>query len=156
MAVWQVDFYVVPRQAIGSQPLTRAALNQTQWWANARFPNDYRTRLAAVAPPAPSSSAQLETWGDDATNRVDVWSATGRVERVTARVDVRRLDSKFGAALIAFARTAQAVFVRDDGLVVEPTIAAYAGALRSSSAWRYASDPAAFLAAHDVNDDSAE
>jgi hypothetical protein len=95
-------------------------------------------------------------WGDESGNRVDVWSVGSRVKRVIARVDVRRLDSKFGAALIAFARTANAVFVRGDGLVVEPTIAAYAGALRSSSAWRYASDPAAFLATHDVNDDSAD
>jgi hypothetical protein len=32
-------------------------------------------------------------------------------------------------------RTASAVLVRDDGLIVEPTIAEYAAALRTSQAW---------------------
>ena len=40
-----------------------------------------------------------------------------------------------------------AVLVRDDGLVVEPNINAYSGALRSASAWKYANDPAAWIAA---------
>jgi hypothetical protein len=70
-----------------------------------------------------------------------------------ARVDVRRLDSKFGAALLDFVRKAGAVLVRSDGLVVEPIIAAYAAALRSSVAWRFANDPAAFWAAHSASDD---
>jgi hypothetical protein len=70
-----------------------------------------------------------------------------------ARVDVRRLDSKFGAALLQFVRTADAVLVRSDGLVVEPTIAAYAGALRNSAAWKFANDPAAQLKKYSDTDD---
>jgi hypothetical protein len=109
--------------------------------------------LAGVASPARSWSTDLETWGAEDGNRVDVWSDGGRVRRVMARVDVRRLDSKFGAALIDFARKADAVLVRNDGLVVEARINAYAGALRTSDAWRFASDPAAFLAANPASDE---
>jgi hypothetical protein len=75
------------------------------------------------------------------------------VSSVTARVDVRRLDSKFGAALLLFVRAADALLVRRDGAVVESTINAYAGALRSSAAWRYASEPGASLAAQMDDDD---
>lgn len=149
MAVWQVDFYIVPQRALVAAPgrLTRAILDATDWWAGTPLPADYRTRLAGVAAAASSGSVELETWGTEDGNRVDVWSENGRVRSMVARVDVRRLDPKFGAALLLFVRTASAVLVRGDGLVTEPTINAYAGALRSSSAWRYASDPAAFLAA---------
>jgi hypothetical protein len=70
------------------------------------------------------------------------------VIRVKVQVDVRRLDSRFGAALLDFVRAADAVLIRNDGLVVEPLIGAYAGALRNSAAWKFASDPAAFLAAN--------
>jgi hypothetical protein len=90
---------------------------------------------------------ELETWGPEDGNRVEVRSGEGRVARVHVRVDVRKLDSKFGAALLSFVRAAGAALVRSDGLVVEPTIGAYAAALRSSSAWTYANDPTAFVMA---------
>ena len=159
MAVWQVEFHIVPRRALGralaaaSQSLTPPSLDATAWWTGAALPHDYRTRLAGVALPTPASSADLETWGEAEGNRVDVWSDDGRVRSVTAQIDVRKLDSRFGASLLVFVRAAQAVLVRRDGLVVEPTINAYSAALRTSSAWRYASDPATWLAAQRDDDD---
>jgi hypothetical protein len=72
---------------------------------------------------------------------------------MTARVDVRRLDAKFGAMLLQFARVADAVFVRSDGLVVEPIVGAFGAALRSSPAWKYVVDPATFLASSSEPDD---
>ena len=142
MAVWQVDFHIVPLRALATaaQPLTPATLDDAQWWKRANFPRDYKARLGGVAVLGKSPRAELERWGEEDGNRIDVWSADGEVSTVTARVDVRRLDSKFGAALLAFVRAIGAVLVRQDGLVVQPTINAYSGALRSSTAWRYASD----------------
>ncbi|HEY2026317.1 MAG TPA: hypothetical protein VGG78_04880 [Gemmatimonadaceae bacterium] len=158
MAMWQVDFHLVPRRALGTapRPLTPAVLDDTDWWASAVFPVDYARRLNAVAPVAPSSSAEVETWGQAEGNRVDVRTRQGRVSTVTARVDVRRLDSKFGAALLTFLRAADALLVRRDGTVVEPTINAYAGALRSSAAWQYASEPAASRLLQRDDDDDVE
>ena len=149
MAAWQVDFYLVPRAAIGvaATALTPGELDSTDWWGVATFPSDYQRQLDAVASRGQPLTAQVETWGREDGNRIDVASENGRVQSVVVRVDVRRLDSKFGAALIEFVRKVGAVLVRRDGLIVEPTIAAYAGALRSSNAWRFSSDPAAFLAA---------
>jgi hypothetical protein len=157
MAAWQVDFYLVPRAAIGiaATVLTPGELDSTEWWAVAAFPADYQLRLDMVATRGRSWTARLETWGSEDGNRVDVALEDGRVQSVIIRVDVRRLDSKFGAALIEFTRKLGALLIRRDGLIIEPTIAAYAGALRTSIAWRFANDPAAFLASHaaDVKDD---
>ena len=154
MAAWHVDFYMVPRRAlVASGPLTPSAVDSAEWWAADAFPADYHKRLMLVESAAPSSSADLETWGSADGNRVDVWSHGGRVSRVMVRVDVRRLDSKFGAALLDFVRRAGAVLVRRDGLVVEPIISQYAGALRNSDAWRFANDPAAFFAKHSSDED---
>ena len=75
---------------------------------------------------------------------------------MTACVDVRRLDARFGAMLLQFARIADAVLVRRDGLVVEPLVGAFGAALRSSDAWKYANDPAASFASYadpESNDD---
>ena len=125
-----------------------ADLEATDWWASAAFPADYARRLAAMAPLVRSSSADLQTWGTADGNRIDVWSENGKAVRMIARVDVRRLDAKFGAMLLQFARTADAVLVRKDGLVVEPIVGAFGAALRNSTAWQHANDPAAFLASY--------
>ena len=62
-------------------------------------------------------------WGREDSNRVDISFDNGRVNRVMLRVDVRRLDSKFGAVVIALVRKANAVLIRGDGLLVEPASA---------------------------------
>ena len=147
MAEWQVVFHIVPSSALAAapQPFTPAILDHTDWWASAAFPGDYRTQLATVASAPRTWQSGFERWGPEAQNHVDVWSVGGRVRRVVAQVDVRRLDSRFGAALLGFVRRVDAVLIRADGMVVATTIGAFAAALRSSSAWRHASDPATFL-----------
>jgi hypothetical protein len=157
MAEWQVEFHVVPRQALSATPrLIGAAALEAQWWTGRPFPADYRERLATEAPLAESPEAGIERWGTEDGNRVDVHSEGGRVGHVSARVDVRRLDPRFGAALLVFVRAASAVLVRADGFVVEPTINAFSGALRSSAAWRYANDTATFLQNRAAVEEDAE
>lgn len=154
MAVWQVEFAIVPRRALAAKP--RVALPQvmeTDWWSAEHLPSGYSTQLAAIAPLGSSPTTERQTWGDADGNRVDVWSVNGRAVRMTARVDVRRLDARFGAMLLQFARIADAVLVRRDGLVVQPVVGAFGAALRSSEAWRYATDPAAHFASYADPDD---
>jgi hypothetical protein len=149
MAAWQVDFSIVPRRALATAgPAALRPSADADWWAAEALPSGYQGKLAAVASPAASSNADVQSWGPEDGNRLDVWSVGGRATKVTARVDVRRLDSKFGAMLLQFARTANAVLVRSDGLVVEPTVGAFAAALRNSAAWKFANDPAAHFASY--------
>ena len=157
MAVWQVEFAIVPRRVLASN--TRVALSQlldTDWWGTERLPVGYTQQLAAVAPPESSGAAELQRWGDEDGNRVDIWSKNGKAARMTARVDVRRLDARFGAMLLQFTRVADAVLVRRDGLVVEPLVGAFGAALRTSEAWKYATDPAAYFASYSEPDDDDE
>jgi hypothetical protein len=149
MADWQVEFSIVPRRALSAAGVAalRPSADASPWSAES-LPADYQGRLAAVASPASSSSADVQSWGPEDGNRLDVSFVGGRATKVMARVDVRRLDAKFGAMLLQFARTANAVLVRSDGLVVEPIVGAFAASLRSSAAWRYANDPAAQVASY--------
>src|SRR3954464_11727989 len=130
MAVWQVEFAIVPRRVLAAK--TRVALSQlldTDWWGAESLPAGYTKQLAAIAPLGSSWAAELQTWGEEDGNRVDVWSENGKAVRMTARVDVRRLDARFGAMLLQFARVADAVLIRSDGLVVEPLVGTFGAAL---------------------------
>ena len=150
MAGWQVDFAIVPKRALATKPpVPIPSLIDADWWASERLPAGYAQQLGAIAPAAPSSgAAERQGWGREDENRIDVWFENGKPVRMVARVDVRRLDAKFGALLLQFARTAGAVLVRGDGLVVEPVVGAFGAALRTSTAWQYANDPAAHLSSY--------
>jgi len=154
MAVWQVDFAIVPRRAFARNPRVPIRdLLDTDWWSAEHLPSGFSQQIAAIAPIGSSSTSERQTWGEEDGNRIDVWFENGRATRMTARVDVRRLDAKFGAMLLQFTRVADAVLVRADGLVVEPLVGAFGAALRSSPAWQYVSDPAAYLASYTEPDD---
>src|SRR4051812_15246586 len=157
MAVWQVEFAIVPRRALAAKPgIGIPQLMVTDWWSAEHLPPGYSQQIGAIALPGSSSTTELQTWGDVDGNRVDVWSERGRATKLTAHVDVRRLDARFSAMLLQFARVANAVFVRSDGLVVEPLVGPFGAALRTSEAWRYASDPAAFIASYSKTEDDEQ
>ena len=154
MADWQVDFAIVPRRALAARPsVALPKIMETDWWSSEHLPVGYSQQLAAIAAPGSSSAAERQSWGDAEGNRVEVWFENGRATRMTASVDVRRLDAKFGAMLLQFARVAEAVLIRRDGLVVEPIVGAFGAALRTSKAWQYASDPASRFASYSEPDD---
>jgi hypothetical protein len=155
MADWQVEFAIVPRRALAGSPRrTLAEVMDANWWATGALPADYASKLTAIALSAPSTSApEVQTWGEAEGNRVDVRFENGRVSRVTARVDVRKLDARFGAMLLQFARVADAVLIRRDGLVIEPMAGAFGAALKTSEAWRYANDTGAFMARYSDEED---
>ncbi|MFI5228622.1 MAG: hypothetical protein ACHQWU_06110 [Gemmatimonadales bacterium] len=155
MADWQVGFNVVPRRALARHGAAKASSSSSaSWWQDNALPSDLQHRLGGIAPAELPGTAEHRSWGIEDGNRIDIWYDAGQVSAVTAQVDVRRLDSKFSATLLQFVRTADAVLVRSDGLVVEPEIGAYAASLRSAGAWKFASDPGTFLASYAADDDT--
>jgi hypothetical protein len=158
MAPWLVTFHIVPHRAMASAPgaLTRAVLESTDWWGHGAEPADFGTRLAAIAAPVAATSPDVESLGPRDANGVDVHRRGGRVSRIVARVDVRKLDPKFSAALLAFVRSSQALLVRADGAIAEPTVGAFSAALRSDAAWRYANEPAPMRIVNGVLEDDDE
>ena len=148
MATWQADFFLVPRAALpdAGDELTSEQARETEWWAGIELPADYRGRLTAFAPPAPSwAPNELELFGVEDGNRIDVWRESAEVSRILVRIDLRTIDSEFIAGVLAFTRVAGAVLVRADGVVVEPEEGTFLEALEGSPAFRFVADPAAFF-----------
>src|SRR3954471_23172755 len=124
MALWQVDFALVPRRALttAAAELRDEAVLDVDWWADSVLPSNYAARIDAFASPAKSWADDLRTWGVEDADRVDIWSDGDSPRQMHVRFDVRKLDAKFAAGVLAFAKAAGAVLVRDDGWVAEPTV----------------------------------
>jgi hypothetical protein len=127
MAAWQADFELRPEDAA--------------------LPADFRERLDALLPRARSWRPDLEIWGEESGNRIDVWPATDRSGgEAILRVDMRAYDHAWATRVfgevLALGRALWPVW--SDG----PTIGdpgELALALRGSPAFRFVEDPDAFL-----------
>jgi hypothetical protein len=163
MATWQCDFLLAPSAELGGRtgpvlepivellpgPLSRwlpgQQVRDTLWWRRVRPPADLLARAAAAAPPAPSWSTGLTTFGREDGNRIDVWREGDRVTSVLVRVDLRHPDRHFLGAVVDLARAADAVLLRLDGLVVPALLATLEEAVATSAAARFVADPEAYL-----------
>ena len=155
MAPWQVMFHLVPHRAMARAPrvLDARIVAETDWWGSAPGIRELRDRLGVLVGPPTRTTATVESWGTADGNGVDVHLADGRISRVIAHVDVRKLDPKFGAALLGLARSMQSVLVRADGWVTEPTVGGYSSALRGDPAWAHANEPAPMRIATEQKED---
>jgi hypothetical protein len=153
MAAWQVEFFVIPKRMLTSvpSPIPVSLLGTLAWWADVELPSDYRARLAATATPVQVAGHDVEIWGSQDSNCIEVSKEAGRPIRVRASIDVRQPDAKFAAGLITFARAAGAALVQADGSVMEPTAGGFGLALRESAAWRYVQGRRLGSSAIDIN-----
>ena len=156
MAPWQVMFHVVPHRAMAKAPrvLDARIVAETDWWGAGAGLRELRDRVSVLVGPPTRTTPAVESWGAVDGNGVDVHLRDGRVSRVIAHVDVRKLDPKFGAALLGLARSMQSVLVRADGWVTEPTVGGYSAALRGDPAWVHANEPAPLRMMPDNVEDS--
>jgi hypothetical protein len=97
------------RLAAAGAAARAAGRPDTEWWAAEALPirltREARCRgVARIL----GRARNVQSWGPEDGNRLDVWSADGRGQRRSPRrVDVRKLDARFGAMLQQFARTAR-------------------------------------------------
>jgi hypothetical protein len=142
MASWHAVFHLVPRRALATGgALTRATLASRPWWTDAVLPADVRTRLADIARGPVTQEPDGERWGPADGNQIILGMAEGRPASIRALVDVRRLDARFAAALLAFANSSSAVLVRDDGYVTPATAGGFGLAIRATPAWQSVQGP---------------
>jgi hypothetical protein len=124
MATWQADFYLIP-----SGP-----------WLN-----DYRARLDAMAPRGSTWSSEIESWGPEDGNRVDVYLVDGKPSDGLLRLDLRNWDLAFITGLLALLKEQGFGLEDPSGRWVEPVLGDVALSARGSAAFRFVENPDQFF-----------
>ena len=160
MAVWQASFHMVPRERVAElfpgwfdppfEPdyvttLPSEDPTELDWWASRQPPADFRAALDRLLPRFSSWSPDLEWWGSEDKDRVDVFSEAGRIESVYIRFDMRAPNAKFVDGIATLAADMNCDFIGLPGMLYEGSAAGLAVALRNSPALRFVEDPIAFL-----------
>lgn len=124
MAAWQVSFAIIPSRT---------------------YVAGYQRRLDAVAPRAPSWSNEIQIWGTEDGNRIDIYLENGAPHDGLLRVDLRDPDPAFIRGTLAFLTASGCALESEDGRSVEPNAGEFLLALRGSRAFRFVEDPGRYL-----------
>ena len=149
MAAWQYDIRILPRTRLhailGDVPLhiDRETLESVNWWQGVATP-DFEAAFGALDR-ASSWDPEVETWGKEDSDRVDVRSVGGVVSEVFARIDVRSLPDGLLPRLLTFAEEIEGVLVTTGGRVMPPDVDLVWSDLRLSGAANFVRDPEGFL-----------
>ena len=126
MAVWQADFEVV---------LSPDGL-----------PADYRQRLSQMLPPGQSWHTDLDVWGVEDGDRVNVLMGGPEPPEVVARFDLRAWNPELYQRFLHFVESINAsVRNAETGDAVPLSVEQFTGALQQSRAARFVRDPRAYL-----------
>lgn len=116
MAVWQATFQLVP---------------------TCGFPADYRDWLDEIAPRIRSWSRDIQWWGSEDGDRIDVVLDNGWPMEALVRIDLRELDAQFVESVLGFARSVGFQLLDADGREIQPALDDFMLAVRTSPAFRF-------------------
>jgi hypothetical protein len=160
MAAWQASFHIVPRERVAElfpgwfdppfgpdyvETLPIEDATELDWWAFRQPPPDFRVALDHLAARSEGASSDVEWWGSEEGDRVDVFSANGRIESIYVRFDMRTPNGHFVEEIATLAARMSCDFVGHPGMLYEGSAAGLAVALRNSPALRFVEDPIGFL-----------
>ena len=160
MAVWQASFDLVPRERVPElfpgwfdppfgadyvEMLPTEDPTELDWWASRQPPLEFRHTLDQLMPRIANWSPEVERWGSEDGDRIDVFSANGRVESIYVRLDMRAPNQRFIEAIASLAERMACDFVAHPGMLYEGSLGGLAVALRNSPALRFVDDPIGFL-----------
>lgn len=125
--------------------ISRADLDSQEWWKDVAAPTNLRTDLATLLPPLKSWNSNLEQWGHEDGNRIDVMWDNGAITDIFIRVDVRNLSHVFLVNLLELVRKNDWLLRSQDERVFRPSLTKLLTAIHKSHAFRFVEDPRAFL-----------
>jgi hypothetical protein len=151
MATWQFDVHLIPRAELlnifGFLPakIDKESFNARNWWHNTKLPNGYREILSSFVPVGSSWCEDIELWGDEEGDRIDVSHDEGRIDAVYVRISAISLNKSFVSCVAQFAQTCDCLILTEDDQLIEPSPDLLGKAVLQSNAARFVANPRKFL-----------
>jgi hypothetical protein len=153
MAVWQFAFSLVPTSAVkdvlslaqyqkspdGPKVLEESEI-ETLWNDSGQL-RDIAEAASCILPEVKHWSAQARMFGDEESNRIEVWN-----DDIYCRADLRTDPTVFLHAVLDLSVRFKCKIVIDGpGIVIEPSIAAMKSQMQKSIAYKFCENPREFL-----------
>ena len=152
MATWQFDMYLLPRaklmERFGGMPeyLGPDLFNSIGWGEGHQTRSNLAQFINPFVSPCPSWSVDIQMWGDEDGNRIDVVYEGEALKEIFIRVDAREQSNTFLKGIVELAHFCDALFwIMEKDKIIEPNVDTLTFELKRSDAYRYVQNPVEFL-----------
>jgi hypothetical protein len=153
MATWQFDVHLLPRAEIITRYravpilISKAELDRGDWWKSVSTMECLESDLSRLLPRLDTWSDQIERWGSEDGNRIEVIREGDTICDVWLRFDVRGSSYAYLSCVVQVARRHDCMLRTEDGKVLRPSVSRLLTEIQGSSAFRFVENPALFLKA---------
>lgn len=147
MAIWQFKVEFVPNVVVARHDvIPEEEWADCQWWVRSIAPSGLLEDLACLLPSHRSWSEDLSQWGSQDSDLIEIWRENGKIESVSARIDMRNLDLEFVRDLSEIANEGQCRLIYSRYRTVLPQdYAELVGALLASPTFKALKHPEEWL-----------
>lgn len=151
MATWQFDFHFVPSDSVtryfGATPtrITDEEFDERSWWTGHKAGRDLEAEMDSILPRIESWNVQLQQWGSDDGNRIDLLRDATDISDVFVRVDTRHISHTFLSDIVEIARRYRLLLRLVGGRIIRPSVSKLLSEIKASRAFQFSEDPKGFL-----------
>jgi hypothetical protein len=151
MAVWQYEVLLLPKSALVKvfpqipARLEDRDLEEFDWWDSVSPPSEYADVLGRILPASDTWNKDVQIWGLQDGNRIQVVNEQGHVVEISAFVDVRDLDMAFVNDLAEFALHCNCLILLKDLTLIEPNPYELVSRIEYSPAFQFVRNPERFM-----------
>jgi hypothetical protein len=153
MATWQYEIFLLPSWTTDQRwisPETYAVTEHfdfTSLWERYERRKALRASLAVLLPPAQSWTPEIQMWGSDDGDRIEIVGEGDAISEIVVRLDVRTISNKFVHGIVDIAKEYDLTILTNDNHFIMPDYNGILNAIKTSGAARFVKDPIAFLTA---------
>ncbi|PZF74819.1 hypothetical protein [Taibaiella soli] len=141
MALWQYDFYVLPRAAFSDKPADfrfdwAEGFDTASYWSNPSYTRSCFADVARILRPGKSWSKNTDLYGDQESNSFEVLFNEEVIEDVSLRIDFRADYSNILEAFIEFFFTNGMVITDCELMQIPLNLTSIRHIIESSSRYR--------------------
>jgi hypothetical protein len=151
MATWQFDLHLLPADAVkricGEVPptISQELFDSAEWWEGTVIQESAKQALSGLLSQTNSWSLDIQTWGEEDGNRVDLVFDNERLQDFFVRIDVRDSSHAFILGLLRMAKDLGLLMVTQDRIIIRPDFTGLMEAIRGSGCFRFVSNPEQFM-----------
>lgn len=147
MAIWHFRIGFVPRVSVLKRyetipiSISEQEIANHEFWAGFEHQVEFESCLLNVGIECASWSNERRCWGEENGSQLVVIYSDGRIEWVSAKIDVRSVSQDFLSKTIELAMKFDLLLLANETYLFEPELGRMLTHLRSSTAARYLEDP---------------
>jgi hypothetical protein len=151
MAAWQYEILMLPKAALAKvfhdipTRLDNHGSEEFDWWNQESPLSDYAEALDRLLPGLKSWSQEIQIWGVQDKNRVQIVRQQEYVVEMSAFIDVRDLDMNFVEGLVGFAEQYKLMLLMDDMTLLEPNLYKLLLKIKGSAVMQFVKNPEGFI-----------